>query len=247
MRLWILVASAVCVSEASATVVRLQAARDNTIFEENGDFSNGIGTGLFAGETSVGQKRRGLIAFDLTGIPAGSVINSARLTLRMSRTSTGSEPVSLHFALASWGEGTSNSDTMGGGGGALATPGDATWSNRFYEGAAWTTPVGDFRATPSAVTAVAGSAFYNWSGTDVIADIQQWVNAPDSNNGWFIIGNEATNQTAKRFDTREVATLANRPVLEVDYTVPAPGFLGVLGLGVLAASRRRRNVGPFRV
>jgi hypothetical protein len=233
---------AVCSTLSLGAVVQLQAARDNTLFEESPSFSNGIGTGLFAGETSVGQIRRGLIAFDLTSIPAGSVVNSVRLTMRMSRTATGSEPVQLHFALAAWGEGTSNADVMGGGGGDEATPNDATWSHRLWGGAEWSTPGGDFRPDASALTAVAGTGFYSWSGPGVIADVQSWVNNAGVNNGWFILGNESINQTAKRFDTREVATFANRPVLEVDYTVPNPASGLVLALaGATFRRRHRRN------
>ncbi len=237
------VAVSVCVPASSyATVVALQAAKDNTLFEEQGSFSNGAGTGLFCGETSVGAKRRSLIAFDLSSIPAGSVINSATLTMRMSRTSTGSEIVSLYFSLADWGEGTSNSNSMGGGGGTLATPEDATWTHRRFGGAMWTTPGGDFRAEPSVSIGVGGTGFYQFTGAGVLADVRAWVNSPASNAGWFMLGNETTNQTAKRWDSREAATVSNRPVLTVDYTVPNAGALTALlcGLGVGVGRRRTR-------
>lgn len=226
-------------SACFATVVRLQAAKDNTIFAENSELSNGIGTSLFAGETSVGQIRRGLIAFDLSSIPAGATINSATLTMRMSRTTTGSEPVELHFALSSWGEGTSNANTKGGGGGAPASAQDATWSHRFFGGEEWSTPGGDFRADSSALAAVAGVGFYSWTG--LAADAQAWLDSPSSNNGWVIRGNETINQSAKRFDSREALTAANRPVLEVDYTIPTPGnLLTLAGAAAFGSFRRRR-------
>jgi hypothetical protein len=46
--------------------------------------------------------------------------------------------------------------------------------------------------------------------------------------------------TAKRFDSRENATEANRPVLNVEYVIPAPPAAGLL-LVALAGARRRRK------
>ena len=67
------------------------------------------------------------------------------------------------------------------------------------------------------------------------------MNNPAANNGWFILGNESINQTAKRFDTREATNVANRPVLEVDYTIPSPSSLLVLALSGVAIGRRHRR------
>ena len=94
---------------ARADVVTLGAIRDNTIYSESGSESNGAGNSFFAGRTKDGPIRRGLIAFDVAAaIPAGATINSATLTLYMSRTRTQNQTVSLHRILAAWGEGTSH-------------------------------------------------------------------------------------------------------------------------------------------
>ena len=37
------------------------------------------------------------------------------------------------------------------------------------------------------------------------------------------LANETTNQTARRFDSRENPTASNRPVLTIDYALPQPG------------------------
>jgi hypothetical protein len=47
---------------------------------------------------------------------------------------------------------------MGGGGGAVATNGGATWNARFFNTTAWTTPGGDFAGPASASQPVSGSS-----------------------------------------------------------------------------------------
>ena len=53
----------------------------------------------------------------------------------------------------------------------------------------------------------------------MVADVQAWLDDPSGNFGWIVVGNEAKNQTAKRFDSKEGGTTANRPVLTVTFTV----------------------------
>src|SRR4029453_11532934 len=51
-------------------------------------------------------------------------------------------------------------------------------------------------------------------------DVQSWLNEPGTNFGWLIRGDEAVNQTAKRFDSSENGTVSRRPSLTIDYTLP---------------------------
>jgi len=228
---------------SSAVVVQLPAAKDNTLFEDpSGSLSSGIGANLFVGMTQQNSKRRALIGFDFATIPSGSTINSVRLTLRMSKTITATELIGLHFCNASWGEGTSDSNAQGGGGGAPATPNDATWTNRFFGGAMWSALGGDFAPSASAITAVTGVASYNWTSSAMRDEVQQWLNNPLTNFGWLIQGNEGDPGSTKRFDSRENGTPSFRPVLQVDYTpVPAAGACGLLAAAGLVTSRRRRK------
>ena len=226
----------------NAAVVTIGAAKDNTLYNDpNGALSNGAGEFFFAGNTVAGVVRRGLVMFDLSGIPTGSIINNVTLTLHMSMTSTGATNVSLHTLLADWGEGTS--DAPGGeGAGAPSTPGDATWIHTFYSNSFWTSPGGDFTAAASATTSVNAVGFYSWSSAQMAADVQQWVNpgGPAANFGWLLQGNEAANNTSKRFDTRENATAGFRPALTIDFTpVPGPSALMALMMGSVIRRRRR--------
>jgi hypothetical protein len=205
-------------------MVVLEPSKDNTLFESvSGSLSNGAGDHLFAGVTSGARSiRRALVAFDVaSAVPPGSSINSASLTLRMSRTIAGSETVTLHRVLADWGEG--DSDAIGAEGqGASAAPGDATWIHTFFDTDRWQNEGGDFEATASASAAVGDIGSYTWgSTTDMVDDIQAWLDDAETNFGWILIGNENGSATAKRFDSRENSA-PFRPRLEVEFEpVPA--------------------------
>ncbi len=212
-----------------ADVVTLVTSKDNTLYENaSGGVSNGAGEFFFVGRTRQlsNFRRRGLIAFEVAGnIPAGSTINSAQLTLHLSRRSifgAVAQTVELHILLADWGEGTSNA--LGNEGiGTTATTSDATWIHRFWSTDLWTSAGadGDFSATVSASTLVDLINFYTWGSTaQLVTDVQTWLDDPSSNFGWILIGNEAVQKTARRFDTRENPTTVNRPMLTIDFTPP---------------------------
>ncbi|MBI5364239.1 MAG: DNRLRE domain-containing protein [Planctomycetes bacterium] len=205
---------------AAAGTVAIPANKDSTLHSENGTLANGAGDYFFTGVTALGAKRRALILFDVANsIPAGSTIVSAALVLNMSQTAASAVDVKLHRVLASWGEGASN-PTGQEGAGAAAQPGDATWTARFFPGTPWTTPGGDYVATPSAVHSVDQGPGDTWNSLGMANDVQGWLNAPSSNFGWIVIGDETQIITAKRFDSRTNPTPANRPVLIVDFTPP---------------------------
>jgi len=206
----------------TAAVVSLGSVRDNTLYlDGTGSLSNGAGQFFFAGNTGTGLLRRGLVAFDLSGIPTGATINSVSLTLHVSMNSTAPSDVSLYAILADWGEGTSDAPA-GEGPGTASTPGDATWIHTFYDTSLWSSPGGDFIATPSATLSVSTLGFHTWTSAEMLGDVQQWVNNPSTNFGWMLRGDEATFSTSKRFDTRENPTPEFGPVLVVEYTT-TPG------------------------
>jgi len=213
-----LVVSLAGFGSASANIINIMPSKDNTLYEYDpaeGDHSNGAGFHFFAGENAMGELRRGVLAFDIAGtIPAGSTITAVSLSMNMSMTPTGAVTVDLHKLLADWGEGTSHAP-MGEGDGAPATPNDATWRHRFFDSVFWTTQGGDFSPTVSASQSVAGIGQYTWSSTQMVADVQSWLDNPGSNFGWLVLGDETGGATAKRFDTRESAS---PPVLTIQYT-----------------------------
>jgi hypothetical protein len=223
-------------SLAGAATISITPSKDNTLYQyvpAEGDLSNALGFHFFAGETAMNEIRRGVLSFDIAGnIPPGSTITSVTLSLNMSRTAFDTAvTVELHKLLADWGEGTSRAPGEEGTG-APATPNDATWRHRFYDAIFWTNQGGDFSAMVSASQSVGPIGQYTWSSTQMIADVQSWLDNPATNFGWLVLGDESAGATAKRFDTRESAS---PPVLTIVYT-PAPR--------VLPTPRPRPTPGP---
>ena len=108
----------------------------------------------------------------------------------------------------------------GEGDGAPATTNDATWRHRFFDTIFWTTEGGDFSATVSASQSVGVVGMYTWSSSQMVTDVQSWLDDPATNFGWLVLGDESEIATAKRFDTRESAS---PPVLTIQYRPrPAP-------------------------
>lgn len=206
-------------TSASADVVEISASKDNSIYGENAALANGSGDYLFSGQTAQANTRRALIAFDVaSAIPAGATINSVTLTLHCSQTISSTHNVGLYRLLADWGE--EGSDAPGQeGGGTAALPGDATWSDNFFTFSTWSTPGGDAAATASAITPVTNSfTMYDWSGSGMVADVQDMLDNPGSNFGWLIRHvNESGAVTAKRFDSRSNFDPSFRPKLTVDF------------------------------
>ena len=203
------------------TTVTLTPEKDNTLYESTaGDLSNGFGAYLFAGRTNQaeGSIRRALLKFNIgDSIPEGATITSVSLTMHMSKSNTGPSTLTIHRMSADWGEGASATSNEGGGG-AAAMAGDATWTVPFFDSTlTWTNPGGDFEASSSASLSVNSNGNYTWTDSLMAVDVQMWLDSAESNFGWIVIGDESA-QSAKRFDSKENETEANRPMLEITYT-----------------------------
>ena len=213
-----------------AQTMSFNPVADNSMYQDQPANSNGGGYHLFSGNTGGGSPRRALLKFNIA-IPHppenAIVITSATLTLHLNKTRSGSTNTGVYKVLSDWGEGGSNAGGVGGqeGTGAAATVQDATWVCSFANGAggcavAWPTAGGNFNPLPSAVTAIGpGIANYSWSSSNMVADVQDWINNPGNNFGWIVLGNESISTTADRFSSRENPTAADRPVLSVTYNL----------------------------
>ncbi len=205
--------------------ISLSPSKDNTLYEdEAGSVSSGEGLNMIFGMTNNLSARRGVIAFDIAAnIPAGSTIESVTLTMSMNRTNftAGPRVVELHALTGDWGEGASNA-VFQPGQGIAAAPSDATWLHNFFDTTMWDTPGGDFSTTVSSSTEVDGNGSYTWNSTSqMVSDVQSWLNDPAGNFGWLLMGDETDPSTAKRFDTREALLEENRPVLVIELRRPA--------------------------
>ncbi len=138
----------------------------------------------------------------------------------MSKTPTSGRTATLHQVLADWGEGSSNAASQEGDGTTAATV-DATWLHTFHDTQRWASAGGDFEAGSSASRSIGSAGPYTWSSAGMVNDVQAWLDDPSTNFGWMIRGGESGSKTAKRFDSREHPTAANRPTLTIEYELPS--------------------------
>lgn len=215
---------------STADEVLIVAGADNTLYEDSlGSVSNGSGAIMVAGRTNgeVDSIRRAMLFFDVAGnIPHGAVVESVALSLYLNKGNGGAREMRLHRLLTDWGEGASVKD--GGGLGATAEPGDATWLHTFYPDAFWGSDGGRYvgRVSASQLVGTAGgnndlAGSYTWPSTDrLVDDVRRWVKKPSMNHGWVLVGDESVKQTAKQFASRESVSPELRPMLEVTYSLP---------------------------
>jgi len=230
------------VGRARGDVVTLTPSHDATLIKIQPDRNNGGEAWVNAGTTQNGTPNRGLFQWDLTGaIPVGATIVSADVTFEVIKVpgcGIANSSFSLYRMLDSWGEGNKVALDNGGGQGAPATAGEVTWNQRFFGGASWGVPGGqagvDFAPSASAsenIYDVGRSPYTFASGSELVADVQKWVNNPQSNFGWMLMtDDEGTPFTARRFASRE-DPFGRAPILMVDFEVPEPATLGLVGLG----------------
>jgi len=207
----------------SQTTVNLSAEKDNTMYSENGNNSNGIGSYIFAGRTQGGAGtdiRRALIKFDLSTIPAGSLITA--VSLEVTGSNGGPNLVSLHLLNNDWGEAGSNAPGAEGQGTA-AQNGDATWTMNFFNLSSWTAAGGDFVASASSGASVQSGNVTAFTSVAMVDDVQDWIDGTLANYGWVLIGDETAPGTAVRMNSRE--NVAGTPVLKVTYDAPTPRVL----------------------
>jgi hypothetical protein len=136
-------------ARAEAAEVVLAPTRDNTLYQEYIENSNGAGY-LFAGRAGGGGIRRALLHFDVAGsIPVGARIDEVRLDLSVSRAESAlAAPAQLRRLLADWGEAGSNAGERAGQG-TQVQPGDTTWTLRFHPVLTWSVAGGEFEAAAS--------------------------------------------------------------------------------------------------
>lgn len=207
--------------------------------------ASGKGPAMFAGADGNSNRKRSLVMFDLAaaGIPANATIVSVVMTVftaQIAGSGGGGAPgnhpsrtIRLHHVQNTWGEGLSGSPTSpnvgGTGQGFAIQSGDSSWAYRFFNSTFWTATGGDFAATP-----VASSTFnapfslfqaLTWSSNGMVADVQNWLSAPSSYQGWLIKSDLETSATSfLGFWTKDGAAANSNPALapqlRITYSVP---------------------------
>jgi hypothetical protein len=223
--------------DANGESVTLSPVADTTLLESTPTNNLGAATVLLSGASSgdlggsFGAISRALLRFDVASqVPSTATVTSVTLTVRVTRTPLigGVDSTNgLHKVLQPWTEGTKTGDPNVG---EPATAGEATWNARQHPSVLWASPGGgagvDYAAAASASTFITGIAAYTFESTsNLVADVQSWLNSSNSNFGWILLSSdEATPTTVRRFGSREAGT--NGPSLLVEYTtqtiVPPP-------------------------
>jgi hypothetical protein len=212
----VIVFASTLISGSGATVI-LGPAADTTLSERYPENNFGAMTFFNSGTTQNSNYNRGLFRFDIAGaLPPGAKIQSATLSLEVMGEPNEEFPsarFNLHRMLVPWGEGNKTNPPFGGlGQGSAATANEATWTHRFaFSTNTWTQPgataPGDFVSTSSAGVTVGGvdqSPYTILNTTGLVADLQLWLEQPDTNFGWALVClQETVKFTARRFGSRE--------------------------------------------
>lgn len=233
-------------------VATFNPVADTTLIQVEPNANLGGANFFNAGTAGNGNRNRALLQFSLSEmIPAGSTINNVSLMLdivRQPAVDLTPATFGLRRTLTSWSEGDKVPIEEGSPGlGAPATDGDATWNYRSVGGATWATPGGrvavDFSGTVSSTAFVygIGDPVQFESTPELTADVQFWLDNPNSNFGWMLVTEtEEVRKSARSFASREDAS--GGPILVIDFTpVPEPATIGLLGLGLLAFGILRRR------
>jgi hypothetical protein len=203
-------------TSSSMYAVEVAGTEDATIYQDPLK-ANGSGTEFAAGTEANGNSRRALLRFDLAkNLPATAQISHVELVLQaMDPTLSGSQAFDLFHVTQPWSEGTSSSlkDAQP----STATVNDATWTQT-GKGSNWTRSGSDFLPYVRATVNVNSAGEYVWSSAGLVGDVQAWVSGTSPNNGWVLIGREASANTLKLFASSEHPTAGMRPKLRVWYT-----------------------------
>jgi RHS repeat-associated protein len=151
-----------------------------------------------------------LVAFDLSGIPAGSTVTSANLSLYMRITPAASVTVGAHQLTGDWLPGTGVGTQSGDG---------ALWTVR-KPGLAWGTPGGDFATAAIATVSHRAGAASGTDTFDLTTLAQKWADGSAPNLGVLLRVEQITNSLGQylTYDTGDSTySPAQRPQLAVTY------------------------------
>ncbi|MDO8587988.1 MAG: DNRLRE domain-containing protein [Armatimonadota bacterium] len=214
--------------------------------------TSGAGAGrLYPDAGAPGDKgpRHVIIAFDLSLIPTNAVINSATYGVYLTEYNGGTTITDYKLSRVqngkAWNEGS--------GAYPVASTGDVTWNSQQHGVAAWATAGAtggaDIDLGTSQTWGIAAFSGTGFRTFNVASWVQDWVSGAQQNNGMLMWGGIGTGSGNYYWAAMsEEATVANRPYLTIDYTVPPPVIpepssllallTGASGLGLIWRRRR---------
>ena len=190
---------------AFCDTVNLNPVADTTISEGNSANTQSVPGHMIVGHLQLANAMsRGLLRFDVNGIPSGAVVTSATLTVTVTASSSSGDIHALHRMTAPWVEST------------------ATWSQSGIE--EWLSAGGDYQSSPDATLNIGGAGEYMFLSTPgLVSTVQTWVDNTNSNHGWVLRSqSEASGRNGRRFTTIEESNTLPVTTLTVDYTIPTP-------------------------
>lgn len=201
------------------TVTTLSPVADASIYSET-DKANGRGDKIEVGISRAAAVRRGLIRFDVSGIPADATVQAASLNLVLDSNNFGPHVVAAHRVTTAWTEGPTRSSST------PAESGDVTWLSPFLgSGRTWSNQGGDF--FPFATSVATADAERSTVSFNVKEDVQDFLSNSASNEGWLLkIADEGISQSLKRFASREFHDASQHPALVVTWFIPTTTTTG---------------------
>jgi hypothetical protein len=199
--------------QAAGILVTNLPVADTAIRDAAPDLNQGTVTSLPVGDSQSGSvHNRGLFKFDLSNLPANSVVTAVTLRLTVIQAGTPDSSFDLNRLLVDW------SET------------DATWNDRLAS-TLWTIPGGaansDYVLTASGSGTLPGSGVSTgFSSPGMVSDVQAWINNPATNFGWILIATGDASGSGKQVASREEG--ADAPSLIVQYTVQSPPAAPIL-------------------
>ena len=197
--------------KGTATLIDLA----DTFIQEDSDGNDNFGTDNSLKIRPQSTKRKhALLRFDVDGIPIGATLNAATLKLAVTtnRTLTTSE---IHRMVTAWTEGTNATD-------------GAQWIDANGTGTAGTWAAGAFGSGDYNAT-TEGTITPSTKGVktaDIKTMVQGWQTGAFANNGLVLLTTgTATGDAA--YASRENGTPANRPVINVSWSIPPGSPTGV--------------------
>lgn len=184
--------------------------------------TNNLGGSLAVpvGVHSGAKRSRYLVRFDPGGVfPAGAVVTGVELRIQVTVAGSPAHDYGMHRMLRDWAEGSREGNN---GSGAIA--GETTWLAQYHPAVTWASPGGgegvDYAGVPSVTGTLGGDGSTNYfSGPELAADVQAWLDDPGLNFGWMIRAvDESLAHTARRIASRESA--GTGPLLIVHYLPP---------------------------
>ncbi|QYR21853.1 cadherin-like beta sandwich domain-containing protein [Paenibacillus sp. sptzw28] len=186
----------------------------------------------------VNDRKRALHKFDVSSIPSNAIITSATLELYLVEGVNNTVSMGAREILEPWVEGNKS--------GTAASAGETTWNNQpLYDAA--TVDIQSVSYTPN-----------TWKTFTLTGTVRQWVEGGKPNYGVEIVDqDEATNvANYKGFASSEYSDSTKRPILRINYYIPATGVdvtpsalslvqggsTGQLSAAVLPSTASNKNV-----